>query len=162
MERYRMARAFALAFITALASTLLASCAGTGPSVPDDETYRGQLAAALAPPAGAGWRSAEIQRRMLSGIEAADIFTNVIPLSSPRESNEAEVIIVPRVVELPASSGAVDRLALAVRANRKGSGAVGIDKVYRGRSSGRGDAIDDVLKALTKDLKRKYREPPVY
>jgi len=157
-----MAQTTTIAFLAAFLSILLNACASSGVGVPADETYRGQLAAAVAPPAGAGRRAADMQRRLQTGIEAAGIFASVIALDSPRERNEAEVIIVPAVLEAQSGGRGLERLKLAVRASRKSNGTVGIDKVYNGRASGRGDALDDVLKILTKDLKREYREPPVY
>jgi len=157
-----MSRSVVFAFLALVGASTLIGCASDGAAVPDEETYRGQLAAALAPPAGAGWRTDELQRRLLAGIAAEDTFATVIPLSSPRQSNEAEVIILPTVLAAQPGRQGLSQLRLAVRATRKGTGAVGLRNTYEGRSRGREDAVDDVLDALNKDLRRVYREPPVY
>jgi hypothetical protein len=157
-----MVRASISLVLATILSVLLSACASSGGGIPASETYQGQLAAALAPPAGAGWRGSAMQQQLQRGIEASGTFASVITLDSPRESNEAEVIIQPSVLEAQPGGSGLDRVQLAVRTTRKSTGAVGIDKVYSGRSSGRGDAVDDIIKPLNRDLKRKYREPPVY
>jgi hypothetical protein len=151
-----------LAFLAVLISVLLAACASTGTGIPGDETYKGQLAAALAPPAGAAWLAADVQRKLLAGIEASGTFASVIALDSPRESNEAEIIILPTVLEARPGVRGPERLKLAVRTTRKSTGETGLNQVYEGRASGRGGAVADIIKPLNKDLKRRYGEPPVY
>lgn len=156
--------AFAVAALTAL----VAGCSSTPQFVDSDEGYRGQLAAAVTPVALSGAASVSIsereriQSRLVRELDAADIFATVIPLSAPQQANEAEVIIDPTVLDASHGSVGVDRLTMRVRAKRKSTGEIGLDDNFKGRASRRGDAVADLMPALTKALKRKYREPPVY
>jgi hypothetical protein len=151
-----------LIMLSALAWSLAGvGCATGGGGIPGDEAYRGHLVAGLVRPAGSASPQA-IQQRLRRGIEAADIFASIALLDSRHQNNEAEVIILPTVLGSEPASGRFDRLTLAVRSYRKSTGAVGLEKTYKGRRSGRGDAFDDVLRGVVRDLKRRYRKPPVF
>ena len=160
---------FRVCCATALLLTLAAcGSSGGGPeaiAIAGDETYRGQLAAAVSPVQFAGASETDrnwLQREIVRGIAESDAFATVIPLSARGESNEAEVLVDPSVVSVERWSGGLDRVDIRVRAWRKSTGAVGLDQVYRGKRSGSRSAISDAVAALSKDLARKYGEPPVY
>lgn len=165
-----MLRALLYAFLAAAAVAALSGCgsSGGGPAVvaiADDEAYRGPLAAAVSPVQFAGASATDrnwLQREVVRVIGESDAFATVIPLSARGESNEAEVIIDPSVVSVERYSGGLNRVDLRLRAQRKSTGAVALDQVYRGRRRGQTSAIVDATSAAAKDLRRKYGERPVY
>lgn len=145
----------------------LAGCSSASISF-DDEAYRGQFAAAVTPvglsgAAGIGARERDrIQSQIVGGLDAAGIFASVTPLSSPGESNEAEVIIDPSVIDGSYGSRGLERITLRVRARRKSTGEVGLDDSYKGRESRKRGAMNEIIKDLARDLKRKFGQQPVY
>ncbi|TVQ86106.1 MAG: hypothetical protein EA400_13665 [Chromatiaceae bacterium] len=124
------------------------------------EDYQGQFAAALAPVQGS--TTPGLQQRLLAELEAAGIFANVIAIDSPLERNEAEIIIKPAVVDAQMRGSELQALSLGVRATVKGTGEIGLDRVYSGRTSRRGDALTEVMATLTRDLERSFGRPPVF
>jgi len=162
-----MLRALTLAYCVL---QILAGCSSTSNSnvTVDEEAYRGQLAAAVTPVGLSGATTipaaerGRIQSQMIGGLEAADIFASVVPLSSPGQSNEAELIIDTNVVDGSYGAAGLEKVTLRVRARRKSTGEIGIDDNYKGRASRKRGAVEDALKDLTRDLERKYGETPVY
>jgi hypothetical protein len=145
---------------------LLTGCSSRPVSI-DEEAYQGQLAAAVTPiaPGGAGLSPAErarVQARLVAALDAQGVFATVIPLSTPGESNEAEVIIDPTVLDARRGAGGLERVTLQVRARRKSSGEVGVNGRYKGRSRAGRDAVADAAGALANDLSRRYGTRPVY
>jgi hypothetical protein len=129
----------------ALACALLAGCGSGSVRVDSTEAYTGQLAAAVTPITGsAGTEAARLQARLVRDLETSDIFASVILLSSVDERNEAELIIEPRLVGSGGSN-----MQLAVRARRKTTGEVGVNKTYRG-------SIDAIVADLSRDLRGRY------
>ena len=165
-----MLRVLARALCIAAVLATLAGCgsSGGGPEViaiSNDESYQGQLAAAVSPVQFAGASETDrnwLQHEIARGIDESDTFATVIRLASRGEANEAEVIIDPSVVSAKLYSGGLDRVDLRVRAARKSTGAVGLDKVYQGKRKGNTSAIIDATTAASQDLKRAYGKPPVY
>ncbi len=167
-----MFRILSCAACTTAALAILAGCgsSGGGPdaalvAISNDESYRGQLAAAVSPVQFAGASARDrtwLQHEIARGIDESDAFATVIRLSARGQANEAEVIIDPAVVSVQRHGGGLDRVDLRVRASRKSTGAVGLDRVYRGKRSGRTSAISDATTALGEDLKRQYGQQPVY
>lgn len=151
-----------------LAAALSAGCGGGSVRVPADETYRGQFAAAIDPVASAGApgigpdQSRRIQSRLVRELERSDIFASVIPLSQRGESNEAEIIITPSVVGAVSRPDRFERIELRVTSRSKTTGTLGVNQVYGGRASGRGDALDDAVAALARDLQKRYGNRAVY
>ena len=90
------------------------------------------------------------------------MFASVIPLSSPNQSNEAELIIDTSVVDGSYGGAGLERVTLRVRARRKSTGEVGIDDIYKGRASRKSSAAQGAIDDLIRDLRRKYKEKPVY
>lgn len=123
------------------------------------EEYQGQFAAALAPVQNS---TPGLQQRLLTELETAGIFANVITIDSPLERNEAEIIIKPAVVDAQMRGNELQALSLGVRATVKGTGHIGLDQVYSGRSSRRGDALTEVMANLTRDLERNFGRPPLH
>lgn len=164
-----MLRALTLAFAVLL---ILAGCSSAPTSNSnvsvDEEAYRGQLAAAVTPvglSGGATMPAAErarIQSQIIAGLDAAGIFASVIPLSSPSQSNEAELIIDTSIVDGSYGGAGLERVTLRVRARRKSTGEIGIDDNYKGRVSRKTTAVADALDGVIRDLKRKYNKKPVY
>ncbi len=152
------------------AAAHLAGCGSSGGgrgsiAIAGDETYRGSLAAAVAPvqftgasPTDANW----LQRELVRVLNESDAFATVIPLSARGQNNEAEVLIDPSVVSVQRYSGGLDRVDLRVRTRRKTTGADGLDKVYRGTRRGDRSAIVDAANAASRDLRRRYGGRPVY
>jgi hypothetical protein len=146
----------------------VAGCASSSGLVGSTEAYRGQLAAAVTPvrmsgAAGVSFSERErIQARLVRELDAAGIFATVVPLSSPQQANEVEVIVDPTILDASQGSGGLERLTLGVRAKRKGTGEIGLDDRFKGRASRKGDALADLMPSLTKRLKRQYGQPPVY
>lgn len=164
---------FSVLFRALCAAAALATVAGCGSSggstgtiaIAGDETYRGQLAAAVSPVQFSGASDTDrnwLQREIVRGLDESGTFATVIPLSARGESNEAEVLIDPTVVRVERYSGGLNRVDLRVRTLRKTTGAVGLDQVYQGKRRGQTSAIIDATQALSKDLKRRYGERPVY
>jgi hypothetical protein len=151
-------------------STFLVACgsSGGGPgyvAISGDETYRGQLAAAVSPVDFAGASETDrrwLQREVVRVIAESGTFATVLPLSARGESNEAEVLIDPAVVGVERYSGGLDRIDLRLRASRKTTGAQGMNKVYRGKRSGSRSAIVDAASSAIRDLRRNYGQKPVY
>ena len=138
-------RVWPVALVAIWGALLLAGCGSGSVRVDSSEAYAGELAAAVTPIAGAGGtESARLQTRLIRALEADDLFASVIPLSSPGESNEAEVIIEPRLLG-PAGR----ELRLSVQARRKTTGAVELSQTYRG-------SVDDVVAELSRDLRRRF------
>jgi hypothetical protein len=162
-----MLRALIFGFAALL---LLAGCSSTpnGNVLVDEEAYRGQLAAAVTPvglgagPAIPAAERARIQSQLISSLDAAGMFASVIPLSSPNQSNEAELIIDASVVDGSYGGAGLERVTLRVRARRKSTGEVGIDDKYKGRASRKSSAAQGAIDDLIRDLRRKYKEKPVY
>jgi hypothetical protein len=156
----------AAAAVLALAGCGSSGGGGTGTiAIAEDEAYRGQLAAAVSPVQFSGASDTDrswLQREIVRGLDGSGTFATVIPLSARGESNEAEVVIDPSVVRVERYSGGLNRVDLRVRAWRKTTGAVGLDQVYQGKRRGQTSAIVDATEALSKDLKRRYGERPVY
>lgn len=161
--------------IVPLILLLAAGCSSSGDQVDASESYRGQLAAAVAPlalarPAHGFSETANraTQRQMAIDIGAAGIFASVGTLSSLSEANEAEVIIQPTLLELSTGAGDTGMASLKIRASRKSGGRVGVEKVYTGRcrhcggQSAAPAAIADAMKAVIRDLKRAYKAKPAY
>ena len=118
-----------------------------------DEAYRGPLVAAVVTGTGP---HAEVSRRLALALADGGVFAAVLPITAASEAYEAEVIILPAVVEARPGAGGFDRVSLRVKTWRKGTGAVGLDQVYQGRKSRRGDAVADASAALNQDLARRY------
>jgi len=155
------------ALTLALLAVLLAGCSSTRVSVGESEAYQGPLAAAVTPVAGGGstvsaGERLQMQAELARGLEAADIFASVQQLSAPGQHNEAEVIIDPSILAADPGARGPERVSLRVRARRKSTGEIGIDETYKGRASGRNDAVADIIKPLSRDLKRKYGKAAVY
>jgi hypothetical protein len=128
-------------------------------SIAGDEAYRGPLAAGVAPVLFAGASDTDrnwLQSEIVRGLNESGAFATVIPLSARGESNEAEVIIDPAIVSVERWSGGLDRVDLRLRTQRKTTGQVGVDQVYRGKRSGQQSAIRDAVASAGKDLRRKY------
>lgn len=140
-------------------TALLGAC-GSGPRVTGQEAYDGQAAAGIVRPPGA--QGAVVQRRLVSGLAPTAAFAGLYPLDSPHQSTEVEVLIEPVVVEAQPGRGGFERLLLQVRAYRKGAPGDGFNKSYRGKASGNRDALDDIVKPLGNDLKRRFGAKPVY
>ncbi|WP_296926949.1 hypothetical protein [Thiohalocapsa sp.] len=165
-----MLRVLARALCIAAVLATLAGCgsSGGGPEViaiSNDESYQGQLAAAVSPVQFAGGSEADrnwLQHEIARGVGESNAFATVVRLSARGEANEAEVIIDPTVVSVERYSGGLNRVDLRVRASRKSTGAVGLDQVYRGKRNGQTSAISDAVAALSKDLERTYGKQPVY
>lgn len=149
------------------ALVVLTGCSSAPLSV-DDEAYRGQFAAAVTPvrlsgAASIGARERErIQSQIVGGLDAAGIFASVTALRAPGESNEAEVIIDPSILDASFGSGGLEQVKLRIRARRKSSGEVGHDDSYKGRASRNRGAMDEIVKDLARDLERKFGQKPVY
>lgn len=161
------------ALTLALAAPLVLAGCSSGPTYPsnvsvDEEAYRGQLAAAVTPVGLSGGLAlpaserGRIQSRMISNLDAAGIFASVIPLSTPGQSNEAELIIDTSVVDGRYGDAGLERVTLRVRAQRKSTGEIGIDDDYKGRASRKTGAVADAVDGLIRDLKRRYDDKPVY
>lgn len=140
-------------------AALLAGCA-SGPQVSGQERYKGQVAAGVVRPLGV--EGGLIQRRLVAGLEPIGIFAGVYPLTSSHQSTEVEVLIEPIVVESRSNSRGFERLQLQVRASEKNTRGSGFDKDYRGKATGNRDALDDIIKSLGRDLKRRFGAKPVY
>lgn len=140
-------------------AALLGACA-SGPRVTGQEAYDGQAAAGVVRPPGA--QGALIQRRMLAGLDVDGAFAGLYPLDSAHQSTEVEILIEPVVVDAQPAGRGFERLLLQVRAYRKNGRADAFNKSYRGRASGNRDALDDILKPLGRDLKRRFGGKPVY
>jgi hypothetical protein len=155
------------ALSVALLAVLFVGCSSTNVSVGEAEAYRGPLAAAVTPVVGgrstlsAGERL-QMQAELVHGLETAAIFASVQQLSAPDQYNEAEVIIDPSILAADPGTRGPERVSLRVRARRKSTGEIGIDETYKGRASGRNDAVADIIKPLSRDLKRKYGKAAVY
>ncbi|WP_295540584.1 hypothetical protein [uncultured Thiohalocapsa sp.] len=151
-------------FIFAAAIMALTGCGGSGGGLRDiaisaHETYRGPLAAAVSPVQFAGASATDrnwLQREIVRVLGESDGFATVIALSARGESNEAEVLIDPSVVRAERYSGGINQIDLRLRAQRKSTGTVGLDQVYRGRRRGDRSAIIDAASAAAKDLSRQY------
>jgi hypothetical protein len=156
--------------LVSVLSTVLVACgsSGGGPeriAISDDESYRGQFAAAVSPVEFAGASETDrrwLQSEIVRGIGESGSFATVLPLSARGESNEAEVLIDPTIVGVERYSGGLNRVDLRLRAYRKSTGAAGLDKVYRGKRSGSRSAISDAVAAASQDLRRSYGSQPVY
>jgi len=138
---------------------MLAACA-SGPPLGGQEPYRGQVAAGVVQPPGP--EGDLIQRRLLAGLKPSDAFAGVYPLMSSTQSTEAEVLIEPVVLESRLGSRGFERLRLQVRAYQKNNRGNRFDKGYTGKAAGNRDALDDILKPLERDLKRRFGAKPVY
>ncbi len=138
---------------------MLAACA-SGSQLGGKEPYKGQVAAGVVRPSGAD--GALVQRRLVAGLEPIGAFAGVYPLTSSYQSTEAEVLIEPSLVESRPGSRGFERLQLQVRAYEKNNRGNGFDKGYRGKASGNRDALDDILKPLGRDLKRRFGAKPIY
>jgi hypothetical protein len=151
-----------------LSALLVLSGCSSAPLSVDSEAYQGQFAAAVTPIGLAGTASIgmrdrdRIQSQIVSGLDAAGIFASVTALRSPAESNESEVIIEPSMIEASYGSGRLEQVKLRVLARRKSTGEVALDDSYKGRASRNRDAIGEVVKALARDLERKFGQEPVY
>lgn len=148
-----------LAFSTVLVACALAGCGSHGPVDTADEPYRGPLLAGVVLPDGAA-RTGEarrVQERMRAVLAADGPFAGVFPLTSGSGNNEVEVVIEPRLRAAERRGDAFETLTLQVRATRKSSGRVELERTYSARATGRGDALDGIMKLLAKDLKRSFR-----
>jgi hypothetical protein len=141
-------------------ASLLGACSSGPPRVIGQEAYNGQAAAGIVRPPGA--QGAQIQQRMIAGLDADGAFAGLYPLDSAYESTEVEVLIEPVVVEAQPGGRGFERLLLQVRASRKNDRGDAFNKSYRGRASGRRDALDDILEPLGRDLRRRFGANPVY
>jgi hypothetical protein len=99
---------------------------------------------------------------MISGLGSSGAFAGLYPLSSPGQNTEVEILIEPLVVDSQSGRRGFERLQLQVRAYRKNNPSDGFTKRYRGKASGNRDALDDILKPLGRDLKRRFGAKPVY
>ncbi|WP_201222021.1 hypothetical protein [Halochromatium roseum] len=149
-----------LRLLLALALTAMLGACASGPRVAGQEVYDGQAAAGIVRPPGA--RGAVVQRRLIAGLDPMAAFAGLYPLDSPHQSTEVEVLIEPVVVEAVPSRGGFEHLLLQVRAYRKNHIGDGFSKRYRGKASGNRDALDDIVKPLGRDLKRRFGAKPVY
>ncbi len=158
--------------LVSVLSTVLVACGSSGGgggsqyvAISDNETYRGQFAAAVSPVEFSGGSETDrrwLQREIVRVISESGTFATVLPLSARGESNEAEVLIDPTVVRVQRYSGGLNRIDLRLRARRKTTGAPGLDKVYKGKRSGSRSAIVDATAMATPDLRRNYGNRPVY
>ncbi|WP_462320996.1 hypothetical protein [Halochromatium sp.] len=153
-----MNRLFSLLLVLGVMA-LLGACA-TGPGVSGRESYEGPAAAGVVRPPGAA--GATIQRRLVSGLESSGAFAGLYPLDSSQQNTEVEVLIEPLVMESQLGRRGFERLQLQVRALRKNDPRDGFNKQYRGQASGSRDALDDILKPLGRDLRRRFGAKPVY
>ncbi len=149
-----------LSLLFALGLTLMLGACASGPRLTGQEAYAGQAAAGIVRPPGT--QGAVIQRRLVAGLELSQAFAGLYPLDSPHQSTEVEVLIEPVVVEAQPGRGGFERLLLQIRAYRKNAPGDGFNNSYRGKASGHRDALDDILKPLGKDLKRRFGAKPVY
>lgn len=140
-----------------LAAIVLSGCGSTA-GIPASETYSGQVAAAIAPVGGvsARWQGKLIQRGLATELDRKGVFADVIPLEGSRDGHEAEIVLLPSMLE---RSG--DRLRLRVRAREQSNGKLGLDKTYKGRGAEIETAANDIGRDLAKDLKRRYGKKPV-
>lgn len=118
-----------------------------------DEAYRGPLVAAVVTGTGP---QAEVSRRLALSLAEGGVFAAVLPITAVSEAFEAEIIIMPAVIEARPGTAGFDRVSLRVRTWRKGTGEVGLDQLYQGSKSRRGDAVADASAALNQDLARRY------
>lgn len=164
-----MLRALTLAFAVLLILVGCSSAPNSRSNVSiDEEEYRGQLAAAVTPVGLSGGATipaaerARMQSQIIADLTAARLFASVIPLSSPGQSNEAELIIDTSIVDGRYGGAGLERVTLRVRARRKSTGEIGINDNFKGRASRKHDAVQDAVGGLIRDLKRKYNQKPVY
>jgi hypothetical protein len=153
-----MNRFFVSLFVLGL-TVMLGACA-SGPRVTGQEIYEGPAAAGVVRPPGP--QGAVVQRRLVAELSSSAAFAGLYPLDSAYQSTEAEILIEPVVVEAVPGRGGFERLLLQVRAYRKNAPGDSFNKSYRGKASGHGDALDDILKPLEKDLRRRFGAKPVY
>jgi hypothetical protein len=151
-----------------LSAILVLTGCSSAPLSVDDEAYRGQFAAAVTPTGlsgatGIGARERDrIQSQIVGGLDTAGIFASVTALRSPGESNEAEVIIDPSIIDASYGSSGLEQLKLRVSARRKSTGEVGLDESYKGRASRNRGAMEEIIKDLARDLERRFGQQPVY
>jgi hypothetical protein len=157
----------ARSLLTSLLALVLAGCGSSGGSVPSEETYAGHLVAAVLPVTGPGIYIGEglrLQRQIGQAVAADDTFADVLTPSSAGEGHEGEVVIRATVQEV--SRDDKGRIKVAVRAMRKTTGEVGLERTYTGScnrcgSDPAGGALADALKPISRDLRKRYREPAV-
>lgn len=138
---------------------LFVACAG-GPQVSTDERYTGQVAAGVVRPAGT--TGITVQRRLISALEASGDFAGVYPLFAPAQSSEVGLVITPTILSERRGPTGLEQLRMQVRAERQSLARDALDKTYSGRSSGRNDALDDLIQPLARDLSQRYGRKPVY
>jgi hypothetical protein len=149
----------------------VAGCSSSGGPIgsgPSGEVYSGQLVAAVLPVTGVGVYQGEglrLQRQMGQAIADSGTFADVLAPASASDGHEGEVIIRASVQELPRTEDG--RISLNVHAMRKTTGEVGLDRTYKGKcgrcgADAAGAALADAMKQVNRDLRKRYREPPVY
>jgi hypothetical protein len=163
IQRLQAAAALALA-------ALVAGCAGTGGKavqVDPSETYRGPVGAALAPVAdrtpNAGWVNSAggpkaMQREIEAVLAGSRVFADVTSLDSPDAPNEAAALIAPTLTaaDWHGTSGEVE---LEVRVSDTATGAVTLDRRYRGACHGcpsPAGPLAAAVKDLAEDLRKAY------
>lgn len=158
--------------VSALLILAAAGCGSSGgqgsASVPTGEVYGGHLIAAVLPITGAGVYRGEglrLQQRMAQAIAESGTFADVLLPGSMSEGHEGEVVIRATVEERSGGDGG--KIALRVVATRKTTGAVGLDRTYKGKcrrcgTNATGAALADAMGPINRDLKRRFHEPAVY
>lgn len=154
--------------LSSLFVLVIAGCGSSGGPVPAGETYSGHLVATVLPVTGTGIYIGEglrLQRQMGQAIADSDTFADVMLPGSAGEGHEGEVIIRASVQALSKTDGG--RMTLNVRTMRKTTGKAGLDRTYKGRCRSRGGdpaggALADAMKAINRDLRKRYREPAVF
>lgn len=174
MKTMRTLPAAALVLALALALALLLSgCAGTGVTervdIEPSETYRGPVGAAVAPVVDrtpAAWvrtlgGPGAAQREIETVLARSRVFADVTSLDHAGAPNEAGALIAPTLMaaDWHGTSGEVE---LQVRVSNTATGAVTLDKRYRGTCSGcpASGPLAAAAQELAEDLRKTYGRPP--
>jgi hypothetical protein len=147
---------------------LLSGCAGTGVGervdIEPSETYRGPVGAAVAPvvdrtPARVGTLGGPgaAQREIEMVLARSKVFAGVSSLDHIGAPNEAGALIAPTLLaaDWHGTSGEVE---LQVRVSNTATGAVTLDKRYRGTCSGcpASGPLAAATQKLAEDLRKTY------